>query len=106
MDRARKAKSASFDPDVFLATMNGFLATVNGDRIMSEYRTDQVVFSQGDAADAGFYIVRGKINIVATSEQGKEVVVALLGEAGFFGEGCPVAQPLRLGQPLPRPTLR
>jgi len=86
---AKKPKSASFDPTVFLAT-------VNGGRSMSAYRAEQVVFSQGDAADSVFYIVRGKIKIVVTSKQGKEVVVALLGEATFFGEGCLIAQPLRL----------
>ncbi len=86
---ARKAKSASFDPDVFLAT-------VNHGRCMFEYRTEQVIFSQGDAADSVFYIVRGKIKIAVTSEQGREAVVGLLGEGDFFGEGCLIAHPLRL----------
>ena len=31
-----------------------------------------------------------------TSEQGKEAVVGLLGQGDFFGEGCLIAQPLRL----------
>ena len=86
---AAKAKSASFDPDVFLAT-------VNHGRSMSEYRTGQVIFSQGGAANSVFYIVRGKIKIVVISEQGKEAVVGLFGEGDFFGEGCLIAQPLRL----------
>ncbi len=47
----RKAKTASFDPDAFLAT-------VKHGRTMAEYRTGQVIFSQGDAADSVFYIVR------------------------------------------------
>ena len=78
---ARKAKSASFDPDAFLAT-------VNHSRTQSEYRAGQVIFSQGDGADCVFYIVRGKIKISVTSEQGREAVVGLLGEGNFFGEGC------------------
>jgi len=85
----RIAKTASFDPDAFLAT-------VTHGRTMAEYRTGQVIFSQGDAADAVFYIVRGKIKIVVTSEQGREAVVGLLGEGDFFGEGCLIAQSLRL----------
>ena len=85
----KNAKSASFDPDMFLAT-------VDGGRTMSEYRTEQVIFSQGEAANSVFYIVRGKIKIVVISEQGKEAVVALLGDGDFFGEGCLIAQPLRL----------
>lgn len=86
---ARKAKSASFDPDVFLAT-------VNRGRTMRDYRTGQNIFSQGDAADSVLYIVRGKIKVAVISEQGKEAVVGLLGKGDFFGEGCLIAQPLRL----------
>ncbi len=86
---ARKAESVSFDPEVFLET-------VNHGRTMHHYRTGQVIFSQGDAADSVFYIVRGKIKIFVISEQGREAVVALLGEGDFFGEGCLIAQPLRL----------
>jgi CRP-like cAMP-binding protein len=56
----------------------------------------EIVFSQGDAADSIFYILRGKIKIVVTSKQGREAVVAVLGEGDFFGEGCLIAQPLRL----------
>ena len=86
---ARKAKGASFDPDVFLAA-------VSRGRTVAEHRTGQVIFSQGDPADSVFYIVRGKIKIAVISEQGREAVVAMLGEGDFFGEGCLIAQPLRL----------
>jgi CRP/FNR family transcriptional regulator, cyclic AMP receptor protein len=86
---ATNGETASFEPDVFLAT-------VNHGRTLSEYRTQQVIFSQGDAADSVFYIVRGKIKIAVTSEHGREAVVGLLGERDFFGEGCLIAQPLRL----------
>ncbi len=86
---ARKARRGSFDPDVFLAT-------AKHGRSMSEYRAGEVVFSQGDAADAVFYIVRGRIKIAVTSGQGREAVVGLLGDGDFFGEGCLIAQPLRL----------
>jgi CRP/FNR family transcriptional regulator, cyclic AMP receptor protein len=86
---ATKGEIASFDPDMFLAT-------VNHGRTLSEYRTQQVIFSQGDPADSVFYIVRGKIKIAVTSEHGREAVVTLLGDRDFFGEGCLIAQPLRL----------
>jgi CRP/FNR family transcriptional regulator, cyclic AMP receptor protein len=43
-----------------------------------------------------FYVQKGKIKIVATSDQGKEAVVGLFGEGEFFGEGCLLGQPLRL----------
>jgi CRP/FNR family cyclic AMP-dependent transcriptional regulator len=86
---ARKARSVSFHPNLLLAT------TGRG-RTKLEYRSEGVVFSQGAAADSIFYILRGKIKIVVTSKQGREAVVALLGEGDFFGEGCLIAQPLRL----------
>ena len=65
-------------------------------RAISRYRKDAVVFAQGVPADAVFYVQKGKIKIVATSDQGKEAVVGLLGAGEFFGEGCLMGQPLRL----------
>jgi CRP-like cAMP-binding protein len=70
--------------------------TENSGRTVSNYRKDQVIFSQADPADAVFYIQKGKVKIAVTSEQGKEAVVAVLGVGEFFGEGCLVGQPLRL----------
>jgi CRP/FNR family cyclic AMP-dependent transcriptional regulator len=86
---ARKTKGPSFGPNLRLAT------TGRG-RTKLEYRSGRVIFSQADAADSIFYIVRGKVKIFVTSKQGREAVVALLGEGDFFGEGCLIAQPLRL----------
>ena len=86
---AKKAKRPSFDPEVFLAT-------VDGGRTLSNYGKGDVVFTQSEPADAVFYVQRGKIKIAVTSDQGKEAVVALLGTGDFFGEGCLIGQPLRL----------
>jgi CRP/FNR family cyclic AMP-dependent transcriptional regulator len=86
---ARKVKGPSFDANLLLAT------TGRG-RTKLEYPSEGVVFSQGDAADSIFYVLRGKIKIVVTSKQGREAVVAVVGEGDFFGEGCLIAQPLRL----------
>jgi CRP/FNR family transcriptional regulator, cyclic AMP receptor protein len=86
---ARKARKTSFDPKVFLDT-------VGGGRTVADYRKNDVIFSQGDPADAVFYVQKGKVKIVVTSEQGKEAVVAVLGSDEFFGEGCLIGQPLRL----------
>jgi CRP/FNR family cyclic AMP-dependent transcriptional regulator len=87
---AKKAKS-KFDPKVFLTT-------VDGGRAASHYRKDDVIFSQGDPADAVFYIRKGKVKLVVKSEQGREAVVAILGAEAFFGEGCLIGQPLRLAK--------
>ncbi len=56
----------------------------------------QIVFSQGDPADAVFYIQSGKVKVTVVSEQGKEAVVAMLGTNDFFGEGCLAGQAQRI----------
>jgi CRP/FNR family cyclic AMP-dependent transcriptional regulator len=78
-----------FDPQAFLAT-------VGDGRTIAEYRKNQVVFSQGDAADAVFYVQRGKVKLTVVSKNGKEAVLAILGLNDFFGEGCLTGEPVRL----------
>ena len=73
-----------------------FLNTVDGGRRVSEYRKNQRIFSQGDAADSVFYVKEGQVKVCVISQQGKEAVVALHGKGDFFGEGCLTGQPLRL----------
>ena len=73
-----------------------FLAKVGEGRSIGKYRKDQIVFSQGDPADAVFYIQRGKVKVTVVSEQGKEAVVAILGTNEFFGEGCLAGQAQRI----------
>ncbi len=85
----RKKAKASFDPKVFLAMMGE-------GKTISKYRKDQIVFSQGQVADAVFYIQEGKLKLTVVSEQGKEAVVAILGPGQFFGEACLNGHPLRI----------
>src|SRR5947199_8790960 len=73
-----------------------FLAKADGGRTISKYQSDQTVFSQGEAADAVFYIQQGKIKITVVFEQEKEAVVAILGTGDFFGEGCLAGQLLSM----------
>jgi CRP/FNR family cyclic AMP-dependent transcriptional regulator len=73
-----------------------FLAKVGEGRSIGKYRKEQIVFSQGDPADAVFYIQKGKVKITVVSEQGKEAVVAILGPNEFFGEGCLAGQVQRI----------
>lgn len=78
-----------FDP-------KSFLARVGEGRSISSYAKDQIVFTQGDAADAVFYTQRGKVKVSVVSEQGREAIVAILGAREFFGEGCLAGQTLRI----------
>ena len=73
-----------------------FLAKVGEGKTISEYRKDQIVFSQGDAGDAVFYIQKGEIKLTVISEQGKEAVVGILELGHFFGEGCLNGHPVRV----------
>ena len=73
-----------------------FLAKVGEGRSIGKYRKGQVVFSQGDAGDAVFYVQKGKVKVTVVSEQGKEAVVAILGTDEFFGEGCLAGQAQRI----------
>jgi len=79
----------SFDP-------KAFLAKVGDGRTIGRYRKGEIVFSQGDPADAVFYIQRGKAKVTVISQQGKEAVVAILEADEFFGEGCLAGQAHRI----------
>jgi CRP-like cAMP-binding protein len=72
------------------------LARVGAGRTRSELFRRQIVFSQGDPADAVFHLAKGKIELKVLSPQGKEAILATLGAGDFFGEGCLVGQPLRV----------
>ncbi|HEV8464375.1 MAG TPA: Crp/Fnr family transcriptional regulator [Pseudolabrys sp.] len=85
----RKRVKASFDP-------KKFLAKVGDGKAISNYRKNEVVFSQGEVADAVFYIQQGNVKLVVVSKHGKEAVVAILGPGHFFGEGCLNGHPLRI----------
>ncbi len=55
----------------------------------------KMIFSQGDAADAVFYIQSGKVKLTVVSQQGKEAVIAILERGAFFGESCLAGQNIR-----------
>jgi CRP/FNR family transcriptional regulator, cyclic AMP receptor protein len=80
---------AAFDPQ-------RFLAKVGAGKSILKFSKDQIVFSQGDAANAVFYIQKGKIKLTVLSNQGKEAVVGIMEAGQFFGEGCLNGHPLRI----------
>src|ERR1700674_2914131 len=73
-----------------------FLAKVGKGKTHIDFPKGQKVFSQGDAAQAIFYLQKGKVKLTVVSQQGKEAVIAILGAGDFFGEGCLAGQPLRM----------
>ena len=79
-----------FDPKTFLATIG------DGRKIVA-VRKKKVVFAQGDAADAVFYIQKGKVILTVVSQTGKEATIGIVSEGNFFGEGALAGQVLRMG---------
>lgn len=84
-----KETASAFDPKAFLAKLG------DGKTIVA-YQRNQVIFAQGDVADAVFYIQAGRVKVTVVSEQGKEAVVGILEPGQFFGEGCLNGHPLRI----------
>jgi CRP-like cAMP-binding protein len=85
----RSRKPASFDPETFL------VETGVGKTIV-ELKKNQVLFSQGDEADAVFYLQKGTVKLTVVSQRGKEATVALLQAGNFVGEACvAAAEPIR-----------
>jgi CRP/FNR family transcriptional regulator, cyclic AMP receptor protein len=73
-----------------------FLSTFDRGRKIVVLPEKQMVFAQGDAADAVFYIQKGKVILTVLSAGGKEATIGILNEGAFFGEGCLTEQALRM----------
>lgn len=74
-------------------TPQAFLAKVGHGKTTLQAPKAQLIFSQGDAASAVFYVRAGRVKLSVRSQHGKEAVVGILARGGFFGEGCLVGQP-------------
>jgi len=83
--------TAAADPYV----QNLLLKISEGKRVLNLQKGDKV-FSQGDGADAIFFIQSGKVKITVVSPAGKEAIIALIGAPSFLGEGALVGQALRI----------
>jgi hypothetical protein len=67
-----KTIKGRFDPVAFFET------AAKG-RSISKHRKSEIIFSQGEDADAVFYIKKGKIKVTVVSKQGKEVALRKAG---------------------------
>src|SRR5437899_10148089 len=74
-----------FDP-------HAFLTTVGVAKTITQCPKDYKIFSQGDPADAVFYVQEGRVKLKVKSKQAKEAVIAILGTGDFLGEGCLIGQ--------------
>jgi CRP-like cAMP-binding protein len=83
-------KSREFDPTKFLATIGEGRTTIAVPK-------RQNIFTQGDPADAVFYLQKGSIKLSVLSKAGKEATIGILNAGDFFGEGALAGQALRMG---------
>jgi CRP/FNR family cyclic AMP-dependent transcriptional regulator len=88
--KVKKSKTESLEPHTFLDS----LGTA---RKLAEFRKDEQIYSQGDAAKSVMYIQKGNVKFSVVSASGKVAVVAMLGPDDFFGEGCMAGQSVRMG---------
>src|SRR5271169_1545117 len=84
-----RKRALRFDHGIFLARIGKRSTT-------RDYQNKQLIFSQGDAADAMFYIEAGNVKLTVISKRGKKAVVAIFRQGDFFGEGCLGAPSLRM----------
>ncbi len=77
--------------------LHAFLATIGEGRKFVLFPKKQTIFSQGDKADAVFYVQTGKVRLTVVSKTGKEATIGILAEGDFFGEGSLAGQVLRMG---------
>jgi CRP-like cAMP-binding protein len=94
---SKQSKVTAFDPTTFLET------AAKG-RANRTYKKNEIIFQQGDDADAVIYIKKGNVKVCVISPEGKEAVVAILGADEFLGEGCLIGQPKRLATALAMTT--
>lgn len=83
-------KKRDFDPKVFLAT-------IGAGRTMAKVAKKEIIYAQGAACDAVFYIQKGKVRLTVVAKNGKEATIGILNSGDFFGEGGLAGQPLRMG---------
>src|SRR5467141_4984310 len=83
-------KKREFEPKTFIATIG------NGRKMLAVPKK-QLIFAQGDGADAVFYIQKGKVRLTVVSKVGKEATIGIVSEGNFFGEGSLAGQLLRMG---------
>jgi len=71
------------------------LSRISKVRPVSQYADLDAIFMQGQDADSLYFLLRGKVRLGVSTDEGKEAIVATLGAGDFFGEGCLVGQPVR-----------
>src|ERR1051326_6727802 len=81
--QAERRKSTVVDPQ-----LSDLLRNIDHGKTLLRFVKGGRVFSQGDPAEAIYFIQTGKVKVTAVSVVGKEAILAILGPNAFVGEGC------------------
>jgi len=84
-----RKRALAFDPEMFLQKIGKRKTT-------RKFRNNELIFTQGDVADAMFYVEAGDVKLTVLSKRGKKAVIAIFRQADFFGEGCLGTPSLRM----------
>jgi len=95
--KTRKAKTTPAKQSTIDPYLKDLLKNVGDGKTLLRFQKNERVFSQGDAADAIFFIETGKVKITVVSSAGREAVLAMLGPRSSIGEGCLIGHSIRVG---------
>jgi CRP/FNR family cyclic AMP-dependent transcriptional regulator len=73
-----------------------FLKKIGVRKTSREYRNNQKIYSQGDAATSLYYVETGNVKLTVQSRGGKKAVIGILQAGEFFGECCLGSKAVRL----------
>jgi len=84
------------EPRTTPLTLEPYVASIGPGKTVLTCRTGETIYTQGDSADAVFYLQAGLIKLTVVSPHGKEAVVAIMEPDSFFGESCLAGQQICL----------
>jgi len=89
LSRMASKRTLRFSPAVFRKKFHAGMS-------VRDYQDKEIIFSQGDIADAVFYVQSGTVKLTAVSSRRKKAIIAFLQRGSFFGEGCLGGQSQRI----------
>lgn len=60
-------------------------------------RKGEMLYSQGQSADAVYFVEQGKVRLSVLSKAGREAILGIMTAGDFCGEGCLTGQARRIG---------
>lgn len=74
------------DIPLFSGLEDNEIAALEKATIRKKFQKNAILFSEGDATDSLYIIRTGKVKIIINDEEGREVILSILGPGEHFGE--------------------